>query len=587
MNSLIIEMRSVIIMKDYLTRNQRLIPDIRENDKTPSWDGEIIVYSSELIEKKYIEGRVPVQIKGSFQENLSQNTIKFDLESSDLRNYQSSNGVIIFVVYMKGFDECKIYYNALLPFDLNKLINDMGNQKSKRIELQEFPKDNTIEVMNIFYNFLKNQKLQGGTIDNRIFSLEDVGKLGIEIDMLHFSYTGIGLNNINNAFNYSLRYPTYVYLQPKGLDIKVPVDKINIQNILSNVSAPITVAGEVIYNSYKVLYEIDNTILKIGKSINFDFSSGKINYKISGNLSERIRDVKFLIALYSNDQIKINEVEFPNRTVDDPSVEIEKQKKHLSELKEIKLTLNILGVNQDLEIDKLSEKEFIYLYYLVRSILYNKPVPLSLNNMPGIGNLNIGNLVLCLICEKSNVEGNFLLLNFFGEHNICHKYSNNGEDIILSPYIKLTKKEFLMLSNINYKKIVESIKKTTSKVQEELANQLVLEMLNAYDESKEKNSALLKSAQEIMDWLFEQATVDSAIVILNRFQIAKRKRELSLEELNEITKIKMSTTDEAILIGANILMESFVEAKIHYERLSEEDRKQFDTYPIMNLWKRK
>lgn len=95
LDSLRTEMRSIIKIKDYLTRNQRLIPDIRENDKTPSWDGEIIVYNSNSIAKKDIEGRVPVQIKGSAKEDLSQKTIKYTLDCSDFHNYFSSNGAIL------------------------------------------------------------------------------------------------------------------------------------------------------------------------------------------------------------------------------------------------------------------------------------------------------------------------------------------------------------------------------------------------------------------------------------------------------------------------------------------------------------
>lgn len=91
---------------------------------------------------------------------------------------------------MKGYDECKIYYNALLPYDLIKLIKQMGKHKTKTIELQEFPKDDPFEVINIFLNFLMNQKLQGGTVDQRVLSLGDVGKLGLEVDGLHFGYTG-------------------------------------------------------------------------------------------------------------------------------------------------------------------------------------------------------------------------------------------------------------------------------------------------------------------------------------------------------------------------------------------------------------
>jgi hypothetical protein len=582
-----IEMRSIIKIKDYLTRNERLKPDIRENDKTPSWDGEIFVYRSASIAKKDIIGRVAVQIKGSVKVDLSQKTIKYRLECSDFRNYLSSNGAILFVIYMKGYDDCKIYFNALLPFDLIKLIEQFGEQKTKTIELHEFPKDDPIEVINIFLNFIANQKLQGGTIDHKFLSLDNIGKLGFEIDGFHIEYTGIGLNNITDVINYSLRHPTYIYVQPKGFNIKVPVGKINADQILSDIKSPITVEGKTFYSSYKISHEIGKKILTIGKSLNFFLDTGKFTFKLSGSLLEQVTDIKFLIALYSNQKIEINGALLPKRLPNNPTedtADIKKLKDHLYELEKIKSTLEILGVNIDLEIDKLSNQELDYLFYLVSAVLYNESVPLGINNMPGIGNLTIGNLIITLICKKADGD-KYELLNFFGDHDLYCKCLNDGKDVILSPYIQLKKDVFMTISNINYVKIVDSIKNAPkSTTQDELANQLVLEMLKAYDGQKEKNLQLLESAQEIMRWLSEQSTLDSKVSTLNMLQIVKRMREFSPEELNQISEIKHNTTDVATLIGTSILLESFVEARLHYDRLPEDHRKEFDMYPIVKLW---
>lgn len=112
--------------------------------------------------------------------------------------------------------------------------------------------------------------------------------------------------------------------------------------------------------------------------------------------------------------------------------------------------------------------------------------------MPGFGNLTIGNLIIMLVCNQSE-EGKYQLLNFFGEHNLCLccKFVDDREDPVLSPYIQLKKEEFLTISNINYTGIIESIVNAPkSKVQDEYANLLVLEILKAYDEQKEKNLEL-------------------------------------------------------------------------------------------------
>lgn len=584
LDSLRIEMRSIIKIKDCLTRNQRIIPDIRENDKTPSWDGEIIVFNSDSISKKDIEGRVAVQIKGAIKENLSQSIIKYSLELSDFRNYLISNGAIVFVVCMKGFDEFKIYYNSLLPFDLIKLIKDSGEQKTKTIELQEFPKDDSIEIINIFLNFIRNQKLQGGTIDRRVLSLEDIDKHKLEFDKFNFGYTGVGLNSIDDFINYSLTHPMYIYAQPKGFDIQVPVDKLTPERVLSDISAQVTVDDKVFYDSYKVLYGIGKQVIKIGKSFNFYINTGKFQYRLQGTLTERIKDVKFLIALFYNKKVKINGVILPERTNEESLEEIKKHETYLLELEEIKSTLDTLGVKEDLEIDKLSNRDFKHLYFLSRSILYNESVPVSVNNTSGIGILTIGNINLMLVCNEAE-EGNYKLINYFGEHNFCCVFSDNGNDFIMSPYIQLKKDIFLRVSNINYPRILDSIiSSQKSKILIDLANLLVLEMLKAYDEQKYKETGLLKSAQVIMEWISSQSEIDYDISTLNRLQIIKRERDFLPNELHEIAEIKRRTTDDCILIGASILLESFLEAKFYYGKISTERQKEFDTYPIVNLW---
>ncbi|MEJ6952093.1 DUF4365 domain-containing protein [Natronospora cellulosivora (SeqCode)] len=582
MDSLRTEMRSIIKIKDYLTRTPMLIPDIRENDKTPSWDGEIIVYNKESIAKKDIAGRVAIQIKGSVQSDLSKKTIKYTLDSSDIRNYLSSNGAIIFVVYMSDYENCKIYYNSLLPFDLIKLIDNIGEQKTKTIPLEEFPKEDQEQVTNIFLHFIRNQSLQG-SIDRRLLSLSDVDKLGMEIDGIYFGHTGINFNNIIDVIDYTLKHPTYIYVQPKGFKINVPVDKINAQEILSDIKAKITIDNETLYENYKAVYKSEERILKIGKSFEFYLYSGKFHYNLSGTLINRIRDIKFLLALFYNKNININGVKLPERTVNAKYEDIKKHEELLCHLEEIKSTLDILDAMDDLEFDNLTDRDFRFLSLIVKAFHHNEDVPLSLDNKPGIGNLNIGNLVLKIVCQKSNNNNKFKLSNYFGTHKIRCTFESDGDIFIISHYVLLKKDDFLTISNINYSRIVDSILNTPkSSPQYEFTNQLVLEMLKAFDESN--NDKILKASLMIMDWLLEYSNINKAILILNKMQIFKRKRDLKTKELEDIYEIKSNSTDIRILLGCSILLESFTEAKMYYNKLSEDCREEFDNYPISNLW---
>jgi hypothetical protein len=577
-----IELRAITLLTDYLTRNQRLIPNIATNDKTPSWDGDVIVYNSDSTAKANIEGRVPVQVKGTMKKNLSQGTIKFPLMKSDLKNYLSSNGVIIFVVYLKDCNECKIYYSALLSFDLARLNKEIGSKNSIKIELHEFPKDNSVDIINIFLNFLANQKLQGGTVDDRLLSLPDLQNFRYEYDGFHFQYTGIGLNNFYDVANYSLKHPTYIYLKPKGLNIKIPIDKMLADAISTDLPLSIIVDGEVLYDTYSVDYTRNGHVIRIGKSITCNIDKGTLDFKLSGKLRERIVDVKFLLALVSNKEIQINNVKFPQIVQDNPFIDVKAFDDILKELEEIHSTLDKLGIETDLDMDKVSDKESKVLFMLVRAILYDETVPLSVNNASGIGNVTIANLTITLICTEAG-DGKFHLTNYYGENELCCKIT--GQDVILSPYIPLKKATFKIVSNINYSRIVGSIKNAPkSKAQDETANLLILEMLKAYDEQSKKKAVLLESSLEIINWIAEHNAIDRSILTLNKLQIIKRMRKLSTEEIDKLLEIKRNATDNTNLVGANILLESFQEAQHYYDMLTEEQKKEFDTYPIVNLW---
>ena len=77
-----------------------LDPRLNQQDKGPSWDGEIDCYEQPGKRKKDRVGSCKVQVKGkSVQiEELDKDVISYPVEVDDLRNYGIEGGVIFFVV---------------------------------------------------------------------------------------------------------------------------------------------------------------------------------------------------------------------------------------------------------------------------------------------------------------------------------------------------------------------------------------------------------------------------------------------------------------------------------------------------------
>lgn len=128
---------------------------ISENDKEPSWDGFVYIYSREEKTKADFYGKVPVQVKGKYCEDLSRDQIKHSVEISDLNSYLKDGGVLFFVTYIAdGGNKERIYYAPLTAAYIQELLAVCKKtQIKKQIVLAPFPMDPTqkTEVFRRFY----------------------------------------------------------------------------------------------------------------------------------------------------------------------------------------------------------------------------------------------------------------------------------------------------------------------------------------------------------------------------------------------------------------------------------------------------
>lgn len=71
--------------------------------------------------------------------------------------------------------------------------------------------------------------------------------------------------------------------------------------------------------------------------------------------------------------------------------------------------------------------------------------------------------------------------------------------------------------------------------------------------------------------------------IINYFQLLKRKRELSGDEIAKLEQLEEKTTNDMIICAINILLENEQRAKKLINQLSDENREMFKQFPIYNL----
>jgi hypothetical protein len=341
--SKLIEMRGIAKLKNCLLKSLYLVPDINENDKTPSWDGFIELYRNDKANKKKSDlvSRIPIQVKSRIDVNLLYNKISYSTKKADLVNYLNDGGVILIVVVMKDYDEYKIFFETLTPLKIKRYLKIMKAKKSQTIILNEFPKDNVKEFTDIFFNFSHDMKKP---VSDKYLSLNDfLEKRPCGFDSFTISYQGI---QYKHPFDYLLDHEAIVYANHSIAGTSLQIDILKLTTLDQNVDQPVLIENKEYYSSFKLSHSKDGVNVIIGNSISFMYYKEKgkavFNFKIQGTLTQRINDTEFVLALFKNKYFAVGG-EKPHNFLSDSfwessdfDTEIEYYKKYLDDLLSIK-----------------------------------------------------------------------------------------------------------------------------------------------------------------------------------------------------------------------------------------------------------
>ncbi len=111
--------------------------------------------------------------------------------------------------------------------------------------------------------------------------------------------------------------------------------------------------------------------------------------------------------------------------------------------------------------------------------------------------------------------------------------------------------------------------------------EFLLEIISAYDNQKEKASELLKFAEGFCSYIcqFKQEDYEE-IMLLNRLQIAKRKRPLTFAEKKDLIDLVSKENPLEIQCGAYLLLDEKDLAQECFDKFNIEQQKLFLTFPI-------
>jgi len=567
-------------LSNFLQRSEHLDPKIQKHDKNLSWDGGIDYYIQSPFSKENFRGYIPVQVKGHLVNlmELEQEKITFPVEIGDVENFVTSRGVLFFVVYLAEVEndiDAKIYYNALLPYDLHKILERYSKQKTRVLKFLPLPRK-LDDVETIFRDFLSDQRKQSNTV---IYGKMD--KVFSAVNQYTFSLPS------KNGIPYIDERPRYIY-QNLTESVSVPLMKGTFDTMtIKDVPIVTYVNGQEYFRQGEVILGRNNKIEEIVINPGLRFSNlsgekktGSVDSDRDCTFQQMADNLKFIKLAADGGEIRVGdiltggELKF-SKNVDELSRDILFYERIQKLLTYMRVTKQVHV--SDFTDDELYELNAMFLYMVER-------VPYEAENNV-FGRWSCGPLKNFIISRESE-DGCYLYDAFQIEQENFEMSLGEGDHRFASSlYVMLSVDDYVSLDNIDYDVVEQSLTRIPySENYGMVAVNALLRILIAYDDTRKKR--LLEIAERLSCYLLEHE--DSVSNFINRMQIIRRKRGLTTDETAEIMKRQKQISDQdenAVFFRAAFasLLGNKGDVAFYKSQMSFEQREQYEMFPINNL----
>lgn len=574
---------------------------IPTNDKEPSWDGSIYIYKSNRKANDNLNGRLPVQVKGHYSTDLTESEISFPIEIAHLKNYQSDGGVLFFVVYLHENEDrtdfvYHAYYLELTPVRLmNILAGCTQRQKKVSIHLKTLPTDRDL-FSSMALNCLEHCRKQESFSKAELPTVKELSEKGV-LEGIQLFVSGFGPQS--RAITALVSSDTYLYAKIEGCAVPQPLSgEITNKSVIYTLEREVSVAGTVFYTNYRVEITEELSKIHIGDSFEIvlpnDNTTSKMNFKVSHMLRKLAKDLPFIIAVIENLCLTIGNqtLELNESQLDLSTFNLEKAKEDAETASYLVTMLDKQGCIDDIDLNTLTDTDWQNLERLAIATNEQKAIPNLMPNLHPILRMKIGALQFILLfqCTQEN-ENSYYISNVLDFNQPIYTEKATDDEKLPVPVSVIYKKEdYISVSNIIFDRLLPQFREyeMTSYIYD-MANDVMLRMLGAYDEASGKRKELLyDTALAFAEWL-EKApdnVWDRRISILNRLQIIKRKRAFNPEETNALFCITAASSDRMdVMVGAYLLLDQQGQANFYLQKMNKEERDRLLSYPIGHFWK--
>ena len=295
----------------------------------------------------------------------------------------------------------KIFYNTLLPYEINQLLQNSKNNGKVSVTMHEFPIDKN-EVTNVIFDFISDRQRQDLLKNGKNVSIDSIVQhIGLENLNFGFSCAGIGYD-LNKPYEYLFNHDIYLYAENKDINYRVPICHMwRAESAQTKMEVSVCVNGKEYFKSCEILHTPDYDEIHFGKSIIVKEphkGNPSLCFALKGNIDERISAIEFLLDMVDGKGITVDGIniktEFYAQQIEEFG--LKGLKVQLKYLKDVKDVLESVVVQILLECDNITDKDESYIKMLLLGIKYGEPINFNNEKVPPIGHIAIANLNIIL-----------------------------------------------------------------------------------------------------------------------------------------------------------------------------------------------
>lgn len=570
------EKKALNVLEAIIDKSPNMDHKFNSDDKELGWDGYIYLYKDKTksLEKENFDTRIPVQIKGRSDKNkkyINKPTISYSVEINDLKLYSHEKGVMYFIIFFDSDDNYEIFYKSLYPSMVLSYLNNCVNNKTKKnIKFSKLAKGPDILFRTVRQFALEADK-QGSTQNPLV---KDMIKSN-EINTL----TNITFNFINYNFKLSrLIVSGDICLYGKDNNDKYlrPIEwsenlKVTVNTNLEN---KVSINEEVFYNRFEYMEDSTNKWgLKLSPNLYFDLENKKIIFDVISDIKTAYNDARFLLLLRIAGAFSIGpcKITFSIFSISDHFVDL------LTNITKIYDILTAIDFGLDIKIKECTHIQLKQLSELLEFSSGEKNNLLKHEVSKYIW--KYGESIVPIFIEKKDTD--IILVNaVYQETKIVTIKFEGSNRVYRIPFITtLYEFELLHLYLFDFEKLISQINKSDiDEVSADLFLNFALRIINVFD--RKKDSAFLDYAQYIL--IKVKPYIDSSIYLLNLMQIKIRTTCLEEDDVKTINEI--STNDNCILFGKNVLLGNKRLSEQYFDLFSESEKKDYMQLPIYHLY---